>query len=58
VGEIADRVILIDPNDLEYPPALNLFDFGLKRLIGTVCLSGRCYITVPSPSTSLFLVRF
>jgi hypothetical protein len=31
LGEIADRVILIDPNDTEHPPALNLFDFGLER---------------------------
>jgi hypothetical protein len=31
VGEIADRVILIDPNELDDPPALNLFDFGLER---------------------------
>jgi hypothetical protein len=33
VGEMADRLVLIDPNDIEYPPALNLFDFGLERLI-------------------------
>ena len=33
VGEMADRLIIIDPNDIEYPPALNLFDFGLERLI-------------------------
>jgi hypothetical protein len=24
--------VLIDPNDVENPPALNLFDFGLNRL--------------------------
>jgi hypothetical protein len=29
---LADRLILIDPNDVEHPPALNLFDFGLDRL--------------------------
>jgi hypothetical protein len=29
---IADRLVLIDPNDIENPPALNLFDFGLDRL--------------------------
>jgi hypothetical protein len=29
---LSDRLILIDPNDIEYPPALNLFDFGLDRL--------------------------
>jgi hypothetical protein len=32
MGGIADRVVLIDPNDVENPPALNLFDFGLDRL--------------------------
>jgi Type IV secretion-system coupling protein DNA-binding domain len=29
---VSDRVVLIDPNDIEYPPCLNLFDFGLERL--------------------------
>jgi hypothetical protein len=33
IGEMADRLVLIDPNDIEYPPALNLFDFGLERLV-------------------------
>jgi hypothetical protein len=32
VAEIADRVVLIEPHDIDYPPALNLFDFGLDRL--------------------------
>lgn len=31
VGEIADRVVIIDPTDIAAPPALNLFDFGLDR---------------------------
>jgi hypothetical protein len=31
-GSLADRVVLIDPNDVEHPPCLNLFDFGLDRL--------------------------
>lgn len=31
-GSLADRLVLIDPNDVEHPPALNLFDFGLERL--------------------------
>jgi hypothetical protein len=31
IGEISDRLVLIDPNDIEYPPCLNLFDFGLER---------------------------
>jgi hypothetical protein len=29
---LADRLILIDPADIENPPALNLFDFGLDRV--------------------------
>jgi len=32
VGDILERVVLIYPKDLHYPPALNLFDFGLERL--------------------------
>src|SRR3954465_12163326 len=32
IGEISDRLVLIDPNDIEYPSCLNLFDFGLERL--------------------------
>jgi hypothetical protein len=31
---LADQLVLIDPTDLAHPPALNLFDFGLKRLQG------------------------
>jgi hypothetical protein len=29
---LADRLVLIDPADVEYPPALNLFDAHLDRL--------------------------
>jgi hypothetical protein len=29
---LSERVIYIDPNDMENPPCLNLFDFGLDRL--------------------------
>ena len=32
LSQITDRVVLIDPNDIEHPPCLNLFDFGLDRL--------------------------
>ena len=32
VGDMIDRVVLIYPSDIDYPPALNLFDFGLDRL--------------------------
>ena len=28
-GSLADDLVLIDPNDVEHPPALNLFDFGM-----------------------------
>jgi hypothetical protein len=29
---LSDRLVLIDPTDIDNPPALNLFDFGLARL--------------------------
>ena len=32
VFSLSDRLLLLDPNDIEYPPRLNLFDFGLDRL--------------------------
>jgi hypothetical protein len=31
-GGLSERLVLIDPNDIEHPPCLNLFDFGLERL--------------------------
>jgi len=31
-GGLAERLVLVDPNDVEHPPCLNLFDFGLDRL--------------------------
>ncbi|WP_417455885.1 type IV secretory system conjugative DNA transfer family protein [Kordiimonas sp.] len=31
-GPLAERLIIIDPADIEHPPALNLFDAGLDRL--------------------------
>ncbi len=31
-GLLANRYILIDPSDIEQPPALNLFDPGLERM--------------------------
>jgi hypothetical protein len=31
-GQISKRVVIIDPTDIDYPPALNLFDFGLGRM--------------------------
>jgi Type IV secretion-system coupling protein DNA-binding domain len=32
LSTLSERIVLIDPNDIEYPPCLNLFDFGLDRL--------------------------
>src|SRR5512132_3221441 len=29
---LSERLVLIDPTDIDNPPALNLFDFGLERL--------------------------
>lgn len=31
-GPLHDRLVLIDPTDVEYPVCLNLFDIGLERL--------------------------
>jgi hypothetical protein len=31
-ASLSDQLVLIDPADIDNPPALNLFDFGLKRL--------------------------
>lgn len=33
-GGLSDRLIIIDPSDVEHPPALNLFDANLKRVGG------------------------
>jgi len=33
-GALHDRIVLIDPTDVEYPVSLNLFDVGQKRLDG------------------------
>jgi hypothetical protein len=33
-GSLADRLVLIDPTDVEHPPSLNLFDCDLDRLRG------------------------
>jgi Type IV secretion-system coupling protein DNA-binding domain len=32
VSRLSERLVLIDPTDIDNPPALNLFDFGLERL--------------------------
>jgi hypothetical protein len=31
-GRLTDRLIIIDPEDVEHPPALNMFDMGSQRL--------------------------
>jgi len=31
-GPLHDRLVLIDPSDIEYPLALNLFDVGMQRI--------------------------
>lgn len=31
-GVLADKLVLIDPSDVEYPIALNLFDIGMERI--------------------------
>ena len=31
-GPLADRLVLIDPTDVEWPVALNLFDVGMERI--------------------------
>ncbi|MDR3500690.1 MAG: type IV secretory system conjugative DNA transfer family protein [Parvibaculum sp.] len=33
-GSLADRLVLIDPEDIEYPVALNMFDAHLERTSG------------------------
>jgi hypothetical protein len=31
LNHMSERLVYIDPTDIEYPPALNLFDFGMHR---------------------------
>jgi hypothetical protein len=33
-GQLHDRVVIIDPSDVEWPVSLNLFDVGIERLQG------------------------
>jgi hypothetical protein len=33
-GPLHDRVVIIDPSDVEWPVSLNLFDVGMERLSG------------------------
>lgn len=32
--ELAERLVIVDPNDIEYPVCLNMFDFNQDRLSG------------------------
>jgi hypothetical protein len=33
-GQLHDRIVIIDPSDVEWPVSLNLFDVGMERLAG------------------------
>jgi len=33
-GSLSDRLVIVDPNDIEYPVCLNMFDFDRDRLSG------------------------
>ena len=33
-GPLYDRIVIIDPSDVEWPVSLNLFDVGIERLAG------------------------
>lgn len=33
-GELTERIVIIDPTDIDYPPALGLFDLNLARVRG------------------------
>jgi hypothetical protein len=33
-GHLHDRIVIIDPSDVEWPVSLNLFDVGMERLAG------------------------
>ncbi|MBI5450164.1 MAG: type IV secretion system DNA-binding domain-containing protein [Gammaproteobacteria bacterium] len=37
-GSLADRLVIIDPTDIEYPVCLNMFDFNRDRLSGYTAL--------------------
>ncbi|HHG90304.1 MAG TPA: ATP-binding protein [Devosia sp.] len=37
-GPLHDRIVIIDPTDVEYPVSLNLFDVGIDRLQGYASL--------------------
>lgn len=55
---LSERLVLIDPTDIENPPALNLFDFGLTRLAATAAWSGKSSSTARSRSMSICSARF
>ena len=37
-GPLHDRIVIIDPSDVEWPVSLNLFDVGMERLSGYAAL--------------------
>jgi hypothetical protein len=37
-GSLHDRIVIIDPSDVEWPVSLNLFDVGMERLEGYALL--------------------
>ena len=41
MSRLSERLVLIDPTDIDNPPALNLFDFGLERLRGIAHGAGK-----------------
>jgi hypothetical protein len=54
---VSDRVVLIDPNDIEYPPCLNLFDFGLERLTRYKERYAGCFPAVEPPLEEMVSTR-
>jgi hypothetical protein len=54
---LAERVVIIDPSDIEHPPALNLFDFGLDRAKGYSALERRAWSTARLLCMSLCSAR-
>jgi hypothetical protein len=55
---LSERLVLIDPTDIDHPPALNLFDFGLERLTRYSRLEREKLSTARSLSMSICSARF
>ena len=54
---LADKLVLIDPNDVAYPPALNLFDLEMGDLARYDAADRESCSTARSPSMNTFLGR-